>query len=69
MPQLFRICYLREHRPVGVTFSAADLVTAMEFSEAWEARTKCPVLTLRALPASRFNPPPEAGDDLGNFAA
>lgn len=52
--QLYRAVYARGSTVVGVTFSAADLIAAVRWSEAWERMTGCPVLTLKPEPASPF---------------
>jgi hypothetical protein len=44
---LFRICYVREGRPAGVTFWAADLVDALAWSDWWEGSIGKKVLTLK----------------------
>ena len=51
---LFRACYVRDGFPRGVTFSAADLVEALWFSDFWEKITKCPVLTLKQVGRAKF---------------
>jgi hypothetical protein len=52
--QLYRLCYLRNGKPVGVTLWAADLVEALALQDMWEEVAKVKVLTLKALGASRF---------------
>lgn len=52
---LFRLTYISGGKLVGATFSAADLVAAISFAEMWEDWTGAPVLTMTALPPSRFN--------------
>jgi hypothetical protein len=44
---LYRITYVRNGSPRGVTFAGADLVEALEFCDIWESVTGCPILTLK----------------------
>lgn len=44
---LWRITYVRDGWPRGVTFAGEDFIAALEFAELWESVTKCPVLTLK----------------------
>ena len=44
---LYRITYIRDGWPRGVTFAGADLVEALEFADLWERITRCAVLTLK----------------------
>lgn len=44
---LWRITYVRDGRPRGVTFAKSDMIAALEFAELWEEMTRCPVLTLK----------------------
>jgi len=44
---LWRITYVRDGRPRGVTFAKSDMVGALEFAKLWEEMTRCPVLTLK----------------------
>ena len=58
MTQLYRITYVRHAVPCSVTFSAVDVVDAAKFSELWERTMKLPVLTLKAIGASKIPQPP-----------
>lgn len=44
---LYRITYVRNGSPRGVTFSGADIVEALRFVDLWEYVTKCSVLTIK----------------------
>lgn len=44
---LYRITYIRDGWPRGVTFSGADLVEALAFADLWERITRCDVLTIK----------------------
>ena len=44
---LYRITYIRDGWPRGVTFAGADLVEALEFCDIWESVTGCAILTLK----------------------
>lgn len=54
MRQLYRQTYLRGGSPRSITFSAADAVSAAEFSELWEHLSGCPVLTLKPIGRSKI---------------
>lgn len=44
---LFRITYIRNGSPRGVTFHGADFVEALQFADLWQYMTRCPVLTIK----------------------
>ena len=44
---LYRVTYVRNGSPRGVTFAGADLVEALHFADLWEYVTKCAVLTIK----------------------
>lgn len=44
---LYRLTYIRNGFPRGVTFAGADLVEALEFCDIWESATGCAILTLK----------------------
>ena len=52
--QLWRAVYVRNGKGCGVTFSAADLVSAQEFVDRWEATAKVDVLTYKPIGASKI---------------
>ena len=56
MKQLYRIAYERPGGVAGITFSAADTVAAVEFSELWEHLCGVKVLTLKPLGSSKIQP-------------
>lgn len=44
---LYRITYIRNGSPRGVTFSGADFVEALQFVDLWQYMTRCIVLTIK----------------------
>jgi len=44
---LYRITYIRNGSPRGVTFHGADFVEALQFADLWQHMTQCPVLTIK----------------------
>ena len=58
MKQLYRIAYERPGGVAGITFSAADTIAAVEFSELWEHLCGVKVLTLKPLGSSKIQPRP-----------
>lgn len=62
---LHRLTYIRDGQPRGVTFAGADLVEALEFAELWERVTRCPVLTIKPLGASKITTRPLGGPGRG----
>lgn len=53
--QLYRLCYLREGKPLGITFSSQnDLVQLHDFTREFEEREKVSVLTIKPLGKSAF---------------
>lgn len=44
---LYRITYVRNGSPRGVTFAGADLVEALQFADLWSYMTRCIVLTIK----------------------
>ena len=44
---IWRITYIRDGFPRGVTFHGADFVAALDFADLWESITRCPVLTVK----------------------
>ena len=54
MKQLYRISYERPGGVAGITFSAADTIAAVEFSELWEHLCGVRVLTLKPLGSSKI---------------
>ena len=44
---IYRITYIRDGQPRGVTFSGADFVEALQFADLWEHMTRCIVLTIK----------------------
>lgn len=62
---LHRITYIQDGAPRGVTFAGANMVEALEFAELWERVTKCPVLTIKPLGASKITVDLLGGPDQG----
>lgn len=46
---LFRITYIRNGSPHGVTFHGADFVEALQFADLWQYMTRCIVLTIKPI--------------------